>query len=83
MNHFETEKPRDEPAGTVNLCEGKSVDGALGVLLMLSPSSITQDRDGQPTPGVLLAPWSARRIAYILLQLAEEAEARMKMGLTD
>lgn len=79
---MENREPINEkPAGVITVCHGVSADRkSLGVTLLLDPGALTTDLAGEPCPGVFMLPWQARRIAYLLLSLAEEQSARA-MGL--
>jgi hypothetical protein len=68
--------------GVVTVAQGKFVNDDLGVMLLLSAGSMTTDANGEPCPGLCLRSWQARRIAYMLLYIAEEQDARERLGMT-
>ena len=73
--------PTKEKELVVDIQPGRFQDGRLGVMLMLSAGAITTDLTGEPVPGICLESWQARWTAYKLLHLAEDVEARMRLGL--
>ena len=75
------QEQQQKPFGIINACCGVFADKTLGVLITLSPGSLTTDLEGNPVPGICMETWQARRFAYVLLQLAEEMDARMRLGL--
>jgi hypothetical protein len=67
---------RAEPYATMTVNGGWSPDGTNGVVLRLSAGAMTVDANGEPCPGLCLLPWAARRVAYLMLAVAEEMEAK-------
>jgi hypothetical protein len=72
------QKPQQTPFATINCGPGIFQDGSLGVMVYLSVGAITLNEQGDPCSGLCLSMWQARRLAYRLLQLAEEQDAEMR-----
>jgi hypothetical protein len=66
----------------ITVCGGKGETGQPGVVILLSADSMAVDANGDPCPGIHLAPSQSRRIAFLMLQIAEEMDERIRLGLT-
>ncbi len=72
------QKLRPTPFAVINCGPGIFQDRTLGVMLYLSAGAISLDEKGEPCPGICLSTWQARRLAYRLLQFAEEQDAQAR-----
>jgi len=75
----ENQAVQPQTVSEIDIAPGKSTPGGVpGVMVLLSANAVVTGPLGEPCPGVYLEPWKARRVAYIMLRVAEEMDAEAR-----